>query len=122
MSATNHTANYNLPIYIPTDKPKYLTDFNNAMNIIDSAIKGVADSIPDNVTEIQEQLAQTTQTANNAKNTADTAKSTADTAKSTADTAKSTADTANETATQNENVLATFFEGFTNWENLTPST
>ena len=101
MSATNHTTNYNLPIYIATDKPKYLTDFNNAMQTIDSAIKGVADSIPDNVTEIQEQLTQTTQTAN---------------------TAKSTADTANETATQNENVLATFFEGFTNWENWTPST
>ena len=108
MSATNHTSNYNLPIYIATDKPKYLTGFNNAMQTIDSAIKGVADSIPGNVTEIQEQLTQTTQTAN--------------TAKSTADTAKSTADTANETATQNENVLATFFEGFTNWENWTPST
>lgn len=108
MSATNHTTNYNLPIYIATDKPKYLTDFNNAMQTIDGAIKGVADSITDNVTEIQEQLTQTTQTAN--------------TAKSTADTAKSTADTANETATQNENVLATFFEGFTNWENWTPST
>lgn len=108
MSATNHTTNYNLPIYIATDKPKYLTDFNTAMQTIDSAIKGVADSIPDNVTEIQEQLTQTTQTANDAK--------------STADTAKSTADTANETATQNENVLATFFEGFTNWENWTPST
>lgn len=108
MSATNHTTNYNLPIYIATDKPKYLTDFNNAMQTIDSAIKGVADSFPDNVTEIQEQLTQTTQTANNAK--------------STADTAKSTANTANETATQNENVLATFFEGFTNWENWTPST
>lgn len=107
MSATNHTTNYNLPIYIATDKPKYLSDFNNAMQTIDSAIKGVADSIPDNVTEIQEQLTQTTQTANDAK--------------STADTAKSTADTANETATQNENVLATFFEGFTNWENWTPS-
>lgn len=50
MSATNHTTNYNLPIYIATDKPKYLTDFNNAMQTIDSAIKGVADSIPDNVT------------------------------------------------------------------------
>ena len=107
MSATNHTTNYNLPIYIATDKPKYLTDFNNAMNIIDSAIKGVADSIPDNVTEIQEQLTQTTQTAN--------------TAKSTADTAKSTATSAQSTATQNENVLATFFEGFTNWQNWTPS-
>ena len=114
MSATNHTTNYNLPIYIATDKPKYLTDFNNAMQTIDTVIKGVADSIPDNVTEIQEQLTQTTQTAN-------TAKSTADTAKSTADTAKSTADTAQSTATQNENVLSTFFEGFTNWQNWTPN-
>lgn len=111
MSATNHTTNYNLPIYIAKDKPKYLTDFNNAMQTIDTAIKGVADTIPDDVTE---QLATTKQIANTAKSTADTAKTTADTAKITADTAKST-------ATQNENVLSTFFEGFTNWQNWRPN-
>ena len=106
MSASNNTTNYNLPIYMATDKPKYLTDFNNAMTTIDTVIKQVADSIPSNVEQIQEQLTETTTTAN--------------TAKSTADTAKSTADTANQTANQNENVLAMFFEGFTNWQNWTP--
>lgn len=31
MSASNQTTNYGLPQYVPDDKPKYLTDFNYAM-------------------------------------------------------------------------------------------
>lgn len=38
MSATNKTTNYNLPIFIGTDVPSWLTDFNNAMQLIDTAI------------------------------------------------------------------------------------
>ena len=38
MSATNSTANYELPIFLATDKPAWLTDWNGAMNAIDSAI------------------------------------------------------------------------------------
>lgn len=38
MSATNHTANYNLPQFIGSDKPAWLVDFNGAMADIDSAI------------------------------------------------------------------------------------
>lgn len=38
MSATNSTANINLPLFIGTDKPTWLTDWNGAMNAIDAAI------------------------------------------------------------------------------------
>lgn len=38
MSATNSTPTIALPLFIGTDKPAWLTDFNGAMNIIDSAI------------------------------------------------------------------------------------
>lgn len=38
MSATNSTANINLPLFIGTDKPAWLTDWNGAMNTIDAAI------------------------------------------------------------------------------------
>lgn len=44
MSYTNHTTNYNLPQYIGTDKPTYLTDFNGAMNTIDAQMKLNADN------------------------------------------------------------------------------
>lgn len=39
MSATNHTANYELSQYIGSDEPKYLTDYNGDMSKIDVAIK-----------------------------------------------------------------------------------
>lgn len=38
MSATNATPTISLPLFIGTDKPAWLTDWNGAMNIIDSAI------------------------------------------------------------------------------------
>lgn len=38
MSATNLTATINLPLFIGTDKPAWLVDWNGAMNTIDSAI------------------------------------------------------------------------------------
>ena len=38
MSATNKTTNYNLPIFIGSDVPSWLTDFNGAMQLIDTAI------------------------------------------------------------------------------------
>lgn len=37
MSATNKTANYELPKFVGTDKPSWLTDFNGAMTKIDTA-------------------------------------------------------------------------------------
>ena len=44
MSATNSTTYYNLPIFIGTDVPTWLVDWNGAMNKIDEAIKGVDSS------------------------------------------------------------------------------
>ena len=47
MSATNSTANYGLPIFVSSDVPSWLTDWNGAMGDIDTAIaaaKAVADS------------------------------------------------------------------------------
>lgn len=38
MSATNHTTNYELPIFVGTDKPAWLVDWNGAMAAIDTAI------------------------------------------------------------------------------------
>ena len=38
MSATNSTPTINLPLFIGTDKPAWLTDWNGAMNTIDTAI------------------------------------------------------------------------------------
>lgn len=99
MSASQHTTNYNLPIYIATDTPKYLTDFNDAMNKIDSAIKNVDDKTADGTEALE----------------------TANSANQTASQAKNTADTANSQAQENSNILASFFEGFTNFENWTPS-
>lgn len=45
MSATNTTTNYNLPIFIETDKPAWLVDFNGAMRTIDATLKNNADAI-----------------------------------------------------------------------------
>lgn len=47
MSATNKTAIYELPIFLGTDVPSWLTDWNGAMGIIDNAIaaaKAAADA------------------------------------------------------------------------------
>ena len=38
MSYTNQTPHYHLPQYIGSDKPSYLSDFNDAMSIIDTNI------------------------------------------------------------------------------------
>ena len=41
MSATNHTNYYNLPQFIGTDIPSWLTDVNGALSAIDSAVHTV---------------------------------------------------------------------------------
>ena len=42
MPFSKSTTNYNLPQYEPTDKPKYLTDFNSAMETIDTTMKSIS--------------------------------------------------------------------------------
>lgn len=44
MTATNHTTNYNLSQFEPTDHPTWLGDYNGDMEKIDTAIHNVASS------------------------------------------------------------------------------
>ena len=52
MSATNATTNYALPIFIGTDKPAWLVDWNSAMTDIDAAIKGVDTDVQGAIVDI----------------------------------------------------------------------
>ena len=44
MSFTNSTTNYGLPQWIAADKPKFLTDINNAYDTIDTQLKNANDN------------------------------------------------------------------------------
>lgn len=52
MSATNATTNYNFPVFIGTDKPAWLVDWNSAMTAIDAAIKGVDTDVQGAIVDI----------------------------------------------------------------------
>lgn len=52
MSATNATTNYSLPLFIGTDKPAWLVDWNTAMTDIDGQMKINATAIQANATSI----------------------------------------------------------------------
>lgn len=90
MSATNQTSNYELPLFIGTDKPSWLGDFNGAMNKIDTSIKGNKDEID----SLKTRMTATETVANTASSNASTALTNANTAQSTANTALSNAETA----------------------------
>ena len=45
MTATNHTSNYNLSQFQPTDRPTWLGDYNGDMARIDAQMKANADAI-----------------------------------------------------------------------------
>lgn len=45
MTATNHTSNYNLSQFAPTDRPTWLSDYNGDMAKIDAQMKANADAI-----------------------------------------------------------------------------
>lgn len=44
MSSTNKTTNYDLSQFVSTDKPAWLTDYNQDMSKIDTAVKSAADT------------------------------------------------------------------------------
>ena len=101
MGATNKTTVYKLPIFVPTDKPTWLGDFNGAMNSIEA---GLVDAKNSSTTVIQTansalsiansakaDVAAATSASNNAVALATTAKNTADTALATANSANTTA-------------------------------
>lgn len=52
MSATNATTNYSFPLFIGTDKPAWLVDWNGAMTAIDGQIKTVDTGVQANATSI----------------------------------------------------------------------
>lgn len=52
MSATNATTNYNFPLFIGTDKPAWLVDWNGAMSAIDAAIKAVDTDVQGAIVDI----------------------------------------------------------------------
>lgn len=87
MSFTNKTPNYNLPQWLGTDKPAWLTDVNGAFSSIDTAIKNAYDS-----------GSGADATANAALETARAAQETANGAVEQADNANTKADAANVTA------------------------
>jgi hypothetical protein len=87
MSHTNTTANYNLPQFVGTDKPSWLTDVNGAMTSIDTQMKANADATTttagdlstltgrvttaeENITTLGSQLSTTANVASSASTTA----------------------------------------------------
>lgn len=43
-NATNSTPNYGLPLFVASDKPAWLVDWNNTMTEIDTKLKEIADA------------------------------------------------------------------------------
>lgn len=89
MTATNKTTVYELPVFIPTDKPTWLGDFNGAMNSIEA---GLVDAKNSSTTVIQ--------TANTALNIANQAETNVQSATTAANNAVALANTANTNATE----------------------
>ena len=73
MSATNKTANYELPEFVGTDKPSWLTDFNGAMTIIDATLHKLSQGQASGVTKqyVDEQIATVTTALNNLQDDVD---------------------------------------------------
>ena len=57
MSATNKTANYDLPQFVADDKPSWLGDWNHTMELLDGAIY-TAQTTADSATTAESDLAQ----------------------------------------------------------------
>lgn len=90
MSATNKTLNYELPIFIDTDKPSWLGDWNGAMTKIDNSIKTIDGVAESGVTVANEALTTAegaVTTANNALTASGEAKTEATAAKTLANNA-----------------------------------
>lgn len=97
MAHTNTTTHYSLPIFIASDKPGWLSDWNKAMNDIDAAIYEASQTGSGESETAKEALAKATQALTEAQ----TAAASAASALSTATSAESTANSANSKATKN---------------------
>ena len=118
MSHTNSTTNYNLPQFVGTDKPAWLTDINNAFSAIDTAIKGakdVADTGSANATSALNKIGDLTTLATTAKTDVVSAVNEVNTA---AGTAQETANTAIGASNATATALNTFELKF-NLSNIT---
>ena len=73
MSATNKTANYELPEFVGTDKPSWLTDFNGAMTKIDTALHELSQGQANGVTKeyVDKKMATLTTVLNNLQDDVD---------------------------------------------------
>ena len=54
MAHTNKTANYELPIFIGTDKPSWMNDWNYLTTKLDTTIKAIADAVAGDTVDIEE--------------------------------------------------------------------
>lgn len=73
MSATNHTGNYNLPIYESGNTANWLVDFNGAMSTIDTALndnKLAGDTLKTDMEELQTDFQQVSTKADAAEQAA----------------------------------------------------
>ena len=123
MSHTNTTANYNLPQFIGTDKPSWLTDVNGAMTSIDTQMKANADANTTTAGDLSTLAGRvTTAEGNIATNTANitTVSSVASTAGTTATNAKNTADALGSMLDINDfgKATATTSNGTINFQNV----
>lgn len=105
MAFTNSTSHFGLPQYIGTDRPKYLTDVNNAYKKIDDEIYNAqteAKAADASAEQANTNANSALTNANAAVEVANLANETAKTAQETATTAENTANRASQTATQAE--------------------
>lgn len=94
MASTNKTVTLELSQFIATDKPSWLTDYNNDMEKIDTFAAGV----DANVSSAKSDAASAKSTAQTASNTAQQAQTAAMQAQNTAQQAQTTAETSQSTA------------------------
>lgn len=95
MSHTNSTPNYQLPQFVGTDKPAYLTDFNQAFSAIDTGIhaaKTAADTAGTDITEVENELNETNQNLTALGSTVSTLQGTVTSVSQTANQANTKAD------------------------------
>lgn len=100
MSSTNHTTHYNLPQFLPQDKPSWQGDINGAMDKIDTAIYDVSLDAT-SAAEGVDAAMTAANAAQEAANTADTKASAANTAAQLAQEAATAAQTLANTANTN---------------------
>lgn len=70
MASTNHTTNYNFPVFIDSDIPTWLGDWNDTMNNIDTELKKLNDSKNDvNKAYVDEKITKINESITNLNNT-----------------------------------------------------